>query len=346
MKQAFRITLLQTDLLPALQQAIDQKAKPPGALGKLEHLALRIGQIQQTLEPVLRHPTVVVFAADHGIAAEGVSAYPQEVTQQMVLNFLSGGAAINVFARQHNLSFYVVDAGVNGELPQHPTLLHRKIAPGTRNFRYEPAMTPEQCEQAIEHGAEVVAQMSRSGCNIIAFGEMGIANTSSAAVLMSLLGQIPLEECVGRGAGLDDAGLSRKTQVLQEALRHHAIEPEPFPVLTTYGGFEIAMLCGAFLQAASERMIILVDGFIVTAALLVASRLYPEVLDYCIFSHLSEETGHHKMLQLLNADPLLHLHMRLGEGTGAVLAYSLVDSAVRFLNEMASFTSAGVSTKI
>ena len=345
MKRTFRITPLQTDILPALQQAIDQKTKPLGALGKLEQLALRIGQIQQTLEPVLRHPTVVVFAGDHGIAAEGVSVYPQAVTQQMVLNFLAGGAAINVFTRQHGLNLYIVDAGVNGELPNDPYLLNRKIARGTRNFRHEPAMTPEQCAQAIAQGAEVVSQMGQAGCNIIVFGEMGIANTSSAAILMSLLGDIPIEACVGRGAGLDDAGLSHKTQVLQAALRQHAIEPDPFTVLTTYGGFEIAMLCGAFLQAAAEGMIILVDGFIVTSALLVAARLYPAVLEYCIFSHLSDEAGHQKLLNLLHADPILQLNMRLGEGTGAVLAYPLVESAVRFLNEMASFASAGVSTK-
>ncbi len=345
MKQRFEITSLPTDILPALQQAIDQKTKPLGALGKLEQLALRIGQIQQTLTPVLRHPTAIVFAADHGIAAEGVSAYPQAVTQQMVLNFLARGAAINVFTLQHGLNLYIVDAGVNAELPNDPYLQNRKIARGTRNFRYEPAMTPEQCEQAIAQGAEVVSQMRQAGCNIILFGEMGIANTSSAAILMSLLGQIPIEDCVGRGAGLDDQGLAHKTQVLQAAIRQHAIEPEPFTVLTTYGGFEIAMLCGAFLQAAAERIIILVDGFIVTSALLVASRLYPAVLEYCIFSHLSDEAGHQKLLNLLNADPILQLNMRLGEGTGAVLAYPIVESAVRFLNEMASFASAGVSTK-
>jgi nicotinate-nucleotide--dimethylbenzimidazole phosphoribosyltransferase len=345
MKQTFQITPLPTDILPALQQAIDQKTKPLGALGKLEQLALRIGQIQQTLTPVLRHPTAIVFAADHGIAAEGVSPYPQAVTQQMVLNFLARGAAINVFTLQHGLNLYIVDAGVNAELPNDPYLLNRKIARGTRNFRYEPAMTPEQCEQAIAQGAEVVSQMRQADCNIIVFGEMGIANTSSAAILMSLLGQIPIEDCVGRGAGLDDQGLAHKTQVLQAAIRQHAIEPEPFMVLTTYGGFEIAMMCGAFLQAAAERMIILVDGFIVTSALLVASCLYPAVLEYCIFSHLSDEAGHQKLLNLLNADPLLRLNMRLGEGTGAVLAYPLVESAVRFLNEMASFASAGVSTK-
>jgi nicotinate-nucleotide--dimethylbenzimidazole phosphoribosyltransferase len=345
MNQKFHINSLTTEFVSDLQHKIDHKTKPLGALGKLEQLALRVGQIQQTLEPSLKNPAVIVFAADHGITAEGVSAYPQEVTQQMVLNFLAGGAAINVFARQHNLQLYVVDAGVNGDLPEHPQLLNRKIAPGTRNFRHEPAMTPEQCEQAIARGAEVVRQMCTEGCNTIIFGEMGIGNTSSVTVLLSLLGNFPLDECVGRGAGLDDVGLTNKLQVLNKAIQQHAIELDPFTALTTFGGFEIAMICGAFLQAASECMLILVDGFIVTSALLVASRMYPAVLDYCIFGHLSEESGHRKMLELLNADPLLQLDMRLGEGTGATVAYPLVESAVRFLNEMASFESAGVSTK-
>jgi nicotinate-nucleotide--dimethylbenzimidazole phosphoribosyltransferase len=345
MNQKFHINPLTTEFVSDLQHKIDHKTKPLGALGKLEQLALRVGQIQQTLEPSLKNPAVIVFAADHGITAEGVSAYPQEVTQQMVLNFLAGGAAINVFARQHNLQLYVVDAGVSGDLPEHPQLLNRKIAPGTRNFRHEPAMTPEQCDQAIACGSEVVRQMRAEGCNTIIFGEMGIGNTSSATVLLSLLGNLPLDECVGRGAGLDDVGLTNKLQVLNKTIQQHAIEPDPFSALTTFGGFEIAMICGAFLQAASERMLILVDGFIVTSALLVASRMYPAVLDYCIFGHLSEESGHRKMLELLNADPLVQLDMRLGEGTGAAVAYSLVESAVRFLTEMASFESAGVSTK-
>jgi nicotinate-nucleotide--dimethylbenzimidazole phosphoribosyltransferase len=345
MKQTFPVEPLTTDLVTALQHKIDQKTKPMGALGKLERLALRIGQIQNTLKPSLNNPTVIVFVGDHGITVEGVSAYPQEVTQQMVLNFLAGGAAINVFARQHNLKLYVVDAGVNGKLPEHPQLLDRKVAPGTRNFRHEPAMTAEQCEQAIARGAEIIQQRRDSDCNAIILGEMGIGNTSSATVLLSLLGNIPIEECVGRGAGLDDVGLTNKKQVLSKAIRFHAIETDPFTALTTFGGLEIAMMCGAFLQAATERMIILVDGFIASSALLVATRMYPAVLDYCIFGHLSEEPGHRKILKLLNADPLLHLDMRLGEGTGATLAYSLVESAVRFLNEMASFESAGVSTR-
>jgi nicotinate-nucleotide--dimethylbenzimidazole phosphoribosyltransferase len=346
LQRTFSIEPVQTDIVTDLQQKIDQKTKPLGALGKLERLALQIGQIQYTLEPMLSNPTVLVFAGDHGIVEEGVSAYPQEVTQQMVLNFLSGGAAVNVFARQHHMDLYVVDAGVNGDLPDHAQFLKYKIAPGTKNFRHEPAMTPEQCEQAISTGADIVQQRHAAGCNVIMFGEMGIGNTTPATALLSVLGNVSPEECTGRGTGLDDAGLVRKKQVLAEAIAYHAITPDPFTALTTFGGFEIAMMCGAFLQAASERMIIVVDGFIVTSALLAASRLYPAVLDYCVFGHLSEEPGHRKMLKILKGDPLLHLDMRLGEGTGAILAYPLLESAVRFLNEMACFASAGVSEKL
>ncbi|MBD3308493.1 nicotinate-nucleotide--dimethylbenzimidazole phosphoribosyltransferase [candidate division KSB3 bacterium] len=344
MNTVFHIDPLSDELVSTLQHVIDHKTKPLGALGKLERLALRIGQIQQTLEPRLQNPTVIVFAADHGIVAEGVSAYPQDVTRQMVLNFLAGGAAINVFARQQHLTLSIVDAGIHGALPEHPQLLDRKIAPGTRNFRHEPAMTESQCQQAIEQGAAIVRHIRATGCNILIFGEMGIGNTSSAAVILHLLGNVPLDDCVGRGAGLDDIGLSQKKRILHEAIRHHAIAPEPLPVLATFGGFEIAMMCGAFLQAAEEGMMVVVDGFIVTSALLVAARLYPAVLEYCLFGHLSQEAGHRAMLDLLHADPLLHLDMRLGEGTGAVLAYPLVEAAVNFLNEMASFESAGVST--
>ena len=346
MKEAFKIDPVPSDIVEALQQKIDQKTKPLGALGRLENLALQIGQIQQTLAPVLENPHVIVFAGDHGITAEKVSPYPQEVTQQMVFNFLAGGAAINVFARQHGFGLYVVDAGVNGNLSEHPQLLQRKIAPGTKNFLQEPAMTAEQCEQAIASGAEIVRQVKADGCNVIAFGEMGIGNTSSAAVLMSLFGDMALEECVGRGAGLDDPGLAHKIEILREAVSRHACSDDPLSILSTFGGFEIAMMCGAFLQAASEQMLILVDGFIVTSALLTASRIHPAVPDYCIFTHLSDESGHRKMLDLLKGDPLLPLNMRLGEGSGAVLAYPLVESAVRFLNEMASFASAGVSEKL
>ena len=346
MKQTFEITPLHTAIVAELQQKIDLKTKPLGALGKLETLALQVGQIQNTLEPTLSKPTAIVFAGDHGVVEEGVSAFPQEVTVQMVLNFLAGGAAVSVFSKQHCLDLYVVDAGVKGDFPDHERLLKRKIAPGTKNFRHEPAMTPEQCEQAITAGAEIVKERGAAGCNVIAFGEMGIGNTTSAAALLSVLGDFLPEVCTGRGTGLDDAGVARKTRVITEAIAQHGIELGPETVLATFGGFEIAMMCGAFLQAAQEKMVILVDGFIVSAALLAASKLYPDVLEYCVFCHTSAEAGHRTMLELLNADPLLDMSFRLGEGSGAVAAYPLVESAVRFLNEMASFASAGVSEKL
>lgn len=341
--RTFHIEPVTNQLTAALRQKIDQKTKPLGALGLLERVALRIGQIQQTTAPTLTRPTALVFAGDHGITAEGVSPYPQEVTRQMVLNFLAGGAAINVFARQHSMELFVIDAGVNGDLPDHPRLLKRKVAPGTKNFLREPAMTPEQGEQAISAGAAVAHEMRDTGCNILICGEMGIGNTSSASAMLSVLSGAPIEECVGPGAGLNSPGLRKKIDILNAAIRHHALDADPLRVLTTFGGFEIAMICGAYLQAAQERMVILVDGFISTSALLVASRLYPAVLDYCVFGHLSEEPAHGKMLELLRGEPLLRLNMRLGEGTGAAAAYPLVESAARFLNEMASFESAEVS---
>ncbi len=342
--KSFTITPVTQDIDTALQHKIDQKTKPLGALGKLEQIALRIGQIQQSLEPRLTKPTVLVFAGDHGITAEGVSPFPQEVTQQMVLNFLAGGAAINVFARQHQMDLSVIDAGVNGDLPDHPRLLKRKVARGTRNFRREPAMTPAQCVEAIAQGAAVVQDIRQNGCNVLICGEMGIGNTSAAAVLLSVLGNLPIEMCVGRGAGLNDAKLAQKTRVLGEALQQHHLAPDPLTALTTFGGLEIAMICGAYLQAAAAKMVILIDGFISTAALLVAAKMYPAVTDYCFFGHASEEPGHRLMLELLGAEVLLPLKMRLGEGTGAAVAYPLLVSAVNFLNEMASFESAGVSS--
>lgn len=344
LKRAFHIEPLSAELVEQLHQKINNKTKPLGSLGLLERLALRVGQIQGTLTPTLTRPAVLVFAGDHGVVAEGVSPYPQEVTRQMVLNFLAGGAAINVFARQHNMELFVVDAGVNGDFPDHPRLLKRKVARGTNNFLREPAMSPEQCEQAIATGADVVRQMRQDGSNVLICGEMGIGNTSSASIILSQLGDFPVENCVGPGAGLTNPGVKKKIDILQAAITHHHLGDNPFQVLTTFGGLEIAMICGAYLQAAQERMVILVDGFISTSALLVASRLYPAVLDYCVFGHQSEEPGHRKMLELLRGEPLLRLNMRLGEGTGAVVAYPLVESAVRFLNEMASFESAGVST--
>jgi nicotinate-nucleotide--dimethylbenzimidazole phosphoribosyltransferase len=341
----FDITPLSAALAPALKTKIDQKTKPPGALGQLEALALQIGLIQNSLSPSLTHPHIVVFAGDHGVAASGVSAYPQSVTAQMVANFLSGGAAINVFARQHGIALRIVDAGVNGNLRPFTGLVDAKIGNGTRNFLSHPAMTSEQCLSALLAGAELVLTLYRTGCNCIGFGEMGIGNTSSASLLMHCLTGLPLEQCVGRGTGLSDRQLRHKLDILRQAVERHSHVSDPFEVLATFGGFEIAMMTGAFLKAAELKMVIPVDGFIACSALLVAAELHPDVLDYCIFSHVSGEQGHRALLDRFRARPLLNLDLRLGEGSGIALAYPLLQSAVGFLNEMATFAEAGVDSR-
>ena len=325
-----------------LRHKIDHKTKPLGALGRLEGLALQLGLIQQSETITLRDPQMVVFAADHGIAAEGVSAFPQAVTVQMVGNMLAGGAAINVFARQHGFALQVVDAGVAADLPMHPQLLQRKIAHGTRNIANEPAMTPVQAQAALQAGMDIVQSLPG---NVVAFGEMGIANTSAAALLFARLAGASIDNATGRGTGLDDAQLAHKRQVLAAALARHGGATQPLDVLAALGGFEIAMMAGAMLQAASERRVVLVDGFIAGAAALVARALSPSVQDYMVFCHQGEEHGHRLLLAHLKAQPLLALDLRLGEGTGALLAWPLVQSAANFLNEMASFESAGVSNK-
>jgi nicotinate-nucleotide--dimethylbenzimidazole phosphoribosyltransferase len=336
---------LAAPLEPELRARIDRKTKPPGSLGRLEALALQLGLIQGTVEPELKAPTVLVFAGDHGLAEEGVSPYPQAVTAQMVLNFLRGGAAISVFARQHGLRLRVIDAGVAGELPAHPDLLALKVRPGTRNARHGRALTHEEVAQCLRSGADVVARCARGGANAVLLGEMGIGNTSSAALLHSAMLGVPLETCVGRGAGHDDAGLARKLAILSEVQARHADATSPLAALAAFGGCETAMLAGALLAAAAERMVIVVDGFIVTAALLVAAKLRPAVLDYCVFAHASAERGHALALARIGARPLLDLGLRLGEGSGAALAWPLIGSAAAFLREMATFESAGVSDR-
>ena len=327
-----------------LRLKIDHKTKPFGALGRLEGLALQLGLIQRSESPALHQPQMVVFAADHGIVAEGVSAYPQAVTVQMVGNMLAGGAAINVFARQHGFALRVVDAGVAAELSVHPQLVQRKIAMGTKNICHEPAMSRLEAQAALTAGMQTVAALPG---NVVAFGEMGIANTSAAALLLARLTGASIIDATGRGTGLDDAQLLHKQAVLARALAlHRATEPfDAMGELAALGGFEIAMMAGAMLQAASQRRVVLVDGFIAGAAALVAQSLTPAVRDYLVFCHRSAETGHGLLLAHLQAKPLLELGMRLGEGTGALLAWPLVQSAANFLNEMASFESAGVSEK-
>jgi nicotinate-nucleotide--dimethylbenzimidazole phosphoribosyltransferase len=334
---------LQDDALSSrLQHLLDHKTKPLGSLGRIEALARQIGLILRSERPELHAPQVVVFAADHGLAARGVSAFPPDVTWQMVENFLAGGAAISVLARQHGLALTVVDAGVAKDIAPRPTLQVRKVAPGTADCSQGPAMTPEQCEQALQQGAEVVRSLPG---NALLFGEMGIGNTSSAALIMSRLTGLPLAQCVGRGTGLDEPAVQRKLAILQEALLANADAREPLAVLQAFGGFEVAMMCGAMLEAAAQGRVIVVDGFIATSALLVAQALQPLVLQRCVFAHQSDESGHARMLAHLKARPLLKLDLRLGEGSGAALAWPLLKSACVFLRDMASFEQAQVSQK-
>ncbi|WP_151634643.1 nicotinate-nucleotide--dimethylbenzimidazole phosphoribosyltransferase [Noviherbaspirillum aerium] len=325
-----------------LDAAINNKTKPLGSLGMLETLARQVGLIQRTVRPRIAAPAILVFAGDHGVVAEKVSPYPQDVTWQMVENFLGGGAAINVFARQNQCALQVIDAGVNHDFGPRPGLLDRKVAHGTGNFMREAAMTREQCMLAIRHGIELVEGLEG---NVLGFGEMGIGNTSAAAALMHRLTGAPLKQCVGAGAGLSEEGIAHKLKVLQRSAELHAQASEPLDILAALGGFEIAMMTGAMLAAASRRMVLLIDGFIVTSALLVAAKLQPAILGYCVFSHCSDERGHRSMLAHLDARPLLQLGLRLGEGSGCALALPLLHAAVNFLNDMATFDSAQVSGK-
>lgn len=333
--------LSRVELAQRLQHLIDHKTKPLGALGMIEPLAVQLGCILGSEQPRLEQPQMIVFAGDHGLAARGVSAYPSDVTWQMVENFLAGGAAVSVLARQHGLSLSVVDAGVAHDFQPRAGLQIRKIAKGTADCTQQPAMTTGQCEQALRHGQDVVRDLPG---NAILMGEMGIGNTSSASLILSRLTGEPIGSCTGRGTGLDDSGLLRKVNVLREALARHAHVTQPLAVLAAFGGFEIAMMVGAVLQAAADNRVIVVDGFIASSAVLVAATLDRKVLQRCVFAHQSDEAGHALMLKHLHAKPLLKLNLRLGEGSGGALAWPLLESACRILREMASFESAGVST--
>lgn len=335
---------LARELEPVLRARIDNKTKPPGSLGRLEELALRLGLMQETKEPSLAGGgAVLVFAGDHGLAHEGVSPCPQVITVQMVLNFLAGGAAINAFARQHGLPLKVVDCGVAGPLPAHPDLIDLRMANGTRNALHEPAMTRTEAWECLARGARLAADLAERGVAAVLPGEMGIGNTSPSALLCSVLLGLPLDACIGRGAGHDDAGLAHKRAVLHRVAARHAGATDPLDALAAFGGYEIAMMAGTMLGAAAARRLIVVDGFIATAAAVVASRLRPGVLDYCVFSHASAETGHGAAVRALGVRPLIDFDLRLGEGTGAVLVWPLLVSATVFLRDMATFESAGVS---
>ncbi len=335
-----------SDFQEKLAQKIDTKTKPLGALGQLEEVAEKVATVQGKLSPELLNPHIVVFAGDHGLAKEGVSAYPAEVTPQMVLNFVRGGAGINVFCRQNGLTLKVVDAGVNFAFDDIDQLEHRKVGFGTRNSVEQKAMTSFEFRECFEHGIEIVRDLKAQGCNVLGFGEMGIGNTSASALLMHRLLDLPLEECVGRGTGLDDEGFKAKLEILEKVAQRHATIEDPLEVMQAFGGFEMAMMMGAMVEAYEQGMLLLVDGFISTAVFLCAVKFRPEVQRNALFSHLSDESGHKKMLDALGEKPLLSLNLRLGEGTGCALAYPIVQSAVAFLNEMASFQEAGVSEKV
>ncbi len=328
-------------LAAQLDSAINNKTKPLGSLGVLETLAKQIGLIQGTTDLTLNQPAILVFAGDHGVVAEGISAYPQSVTWQMVENFLGNGAAINIFARQNHCALHIIDAGVNHDFGPRDGLIDRKLGPGTRNFALEPAMTAAQCAAAMQAGMAVVAGLDG---NVLGFGEMGIGNTTSAAALMHKLTGITVINCVGAGTGLSADGVLHKAKVIEAAVARHEATM-PLDILATFGGFEIAMMAGAMLKAAERRMVLLIDGFIVSSALLVAARLQPAILDYCIYSHCSDENGHRQLLANLGGKPLLRLDLRLGEGTGSALALPLLHAAVNFMREMATFESAQVSEK-
>lgn len=320
--------------------------KPAGAMGQLEALSIQMAGITATLRPSLERKAVILMAADHGVALEGVSAYPQEVTMQMVMNIVQGGAAVNVLARQANARVSVVDIGVACDLPDVPGLQLRKIAHGTKNFSKEPAMSRAQAEQAIQVGMQVLEAETANGLDLVATGEMGIGNTTPSAAITAVLTNSPVEKVTGRGTGVDDAGLQRKIEVIKHAIALHRPDPsDGIDVLSKIGGYEIAGLTGVILAAAARRIPVVVDGFISGAAALVAAQLQPDVKAYLIASHQSVEIGHQVIWAKLGLRPLLNLGLRLGEGTGAVLSFNLIEAAVRILNEMATFGEAGVSEK-
>tara|TARA_Y100000814_G_scaffold125267_2_gene90359 strand:- start:3391 stop:4392 length:1002 start_codon:yes stop_codon:yes gene_type:complete len=328
-----------------LQQKINLKTKPIGALGLLEDLALKIGNIQQSLYPSLKKPALVVFSGDHGIANEGVSAYPQEVTHQMVLNFINNGAAINIFTKQHNIDIHIVDAGVNFNFINNEKIIDHKIGYGTKNFLNNKAMNLDEFDECVYKGKTIVKDIALKGANIIGFGEMGIGNTSSSSIIMSYICNFPIKDCVGKGTGIDNTDFLKKINILEKSKIYHGDLNDVKEIFYSFGGFEMVQMYGAMLEAYKQNMIILVDGFIASTVFLVASKINPNIIDNAIFCHLSDEKAHSLLLKYLNVDPILKLNLRLGEGTGCALAYPIIQSSVNFLNDMASFDSAGVSEK-
>lgn len=338
-------TFKSEDLVQKLQYKIDHKTKPEGALGLLEKLALQIGLAFKMETPKIKNPHIVVFAADHGIANHGVSAYPQEVTRQMITNFLEGGAAINVFCKQSNIALEIVDAGVNYDFPTNINLINKKVAKGTQSFLQTAAMSYTEMELCFQNGATVVNEIHQKGSNCIGFGEMGIGNTSTASVLMTVLTSFSIEECVGKGTGVTNEKLENKINILSKAIQNYTGSNELEELIAHFGGFEILQMAGGMLQAYQNNMLILVDGFISSVAFLIAYKKKPAIKANTIFCHCSEEKAHKTLLDYLEVEPVLHLNMRLGEGSGCAVAFPIIQSAIVFLNEMASFESSGVSNK-
>jgi len=344
--RTFKINTPDESLRPAIQEKIDNLNKPKGSLGRLEELAMQVCLIQQTLSPSLEHPCHLLLGGDHGIEREGVSVSPREVTWQQMINFTRGGGGVNMFCRQHGFKLRIVDVGVDYDLSAVDGIIDRKIARGTKNFLYEPAMTEEEFDKAIEVGAALVDDCIAEGCKVLSIGEMGIGNTSPSSIWMHLFGNIPLNDCIGAGSGLDSPGIRHKYEVLSKAVTCHervSKYPDPIVTLRYFGGFEMIAAIGAMLRAAECHLVVLVDGFIMTACALAAIRLYPASHDYMIFTHCGDESGHRKMLDIVNARPLLNLGLRLGEGTGALCAFPIVDSAVRMINEMNNFDNAKIT---
>jgi nicotinate-nucleotide--dimethylbenzimidazole phosphoribosyltransferase len=351
--KTFDIQPLDKSMQAAIQKKIDNLNKPKGALGRLEELAMQICLIQQTLEPSLAHPCHLLLGGDHGVEREGVSVSPREVTWQQMINFTRGGGGVNMFCRQHGFKLRIVDVGVDYDFSNIDGIIDRKIARGTKNFLYEPAISEEEFDRAIQIGSDLVDDCAAEGCRILCIGEMGIGNTSPSSIWMSIFGNIPLKDCIGAGAGLNNDGIRHKYEVLSKAVSqwgqdtlchaHDTKYPDPIVTLRYFGGFEMIAAIGAMLRAAEQHLIILVDGFIMTACALAAIRLYPASQDYMIFTHCGDESGHKMMLDIINANPLLHLGLRLGEGTGALCAFPIIDSAVRMMNEMNNFDNAKIT---
>ena len=344
--KTFDIQPLNKSMQAAIQKKIDNLNKPKGSLGRLEELAMQVCLIQQTLEPSLAHPCHLLLGGDHGIEREGVSVSPREVTWQQMINFTRGGGGVNMFCRQHGFKLRIVDVGVDYDFSNIDGIIDRKIARGTKNFLYEPAMSEEEFDRAIQIGSDLVDDCAAEGCRILCIGEMGIGNTSPSSIWMSIFGNIPLKDCIGAGAGLNNDGIRHKYEVLSKALKNYRASihhPSTISHLKYFGGFEMIAAIGAMLRAAELHIVILVDGFIMTACALASIMLYPDSQDYMIFTHCGDESGHKMMLDIIDAKPLLHLGLRLGEGTGALCAFPIIDSAVRMMNEMNNFDNAHIT---